>query len=235
VPDRVVITGGAGFLGSHLCDRMITEGHQVICLDNFCTGNPQNIAHLLTHPGFRLIECDVTDYLDVDGTVDAVLHFASPASPKDYLDLPIETLKVGSLGTMNALGLAKVKHARFLLASTSEVYGDPLEHPQGEEYWGNVNPNQTGPINIGSPDELTMHELADRIIAITGADSAVDFIARPEDDPTVRKPRIDLAAAVLGWKPQVGLEDGLSRTIQWFREAQPLAPNLDAHRERTPS
>ena len=137
---RTLITGGAGFLGSHLCDRLIAEGHEVICMDNFITGSPKNVAHLIGNPRFHLIEHDVTNYIYVDGPLDYVLHFASPASPIDYLQLPIQTLKVGALGTHKALGLAKAKDARFLLASTSEVYGDPLVHPQPETYWGNVNP-----------------------------------------------------------------------------------------------
>jgi dTDP-glucose 4,6-dehydratase len=137
---RTLITGGAGFLGSHLCDRFLAEGHDVICMDNFITGNPDNVAHLIGHPGFDLIEHDVTNFIYVEGGLDYVLHFASPASPIDYLKYPIQTLKVGALGTHKALGLAKAKGARFLLASTSEVYGDPLEHPQRETYWGNVNP-----------------------------------------------------------------------------------------------
>ncbi len=137
---RILITGGAGFLGSHLCDRFIAEGYNVICMDNFITGSPDNIAHLLGHPRFEFIQHDVTNYTYVSGDVDYILHFASPASPIDYLKFPIQTLKVGSLGTHKALGLAKAKGARFLIASTSEVYGDPLIHPQPEEYWGNVNP-----------------------------------------------------------------------------------------------
>ncbi len=137
---RSVVTGGAGFLGSHLCEHLLALGHEVLCLDNFVTGGPHNVEHLLEHPGFRLIRCDVTEYVHVPGPVDYVLHFASPASPIDYLKLPVETLKVGSLGTLHALGLSKEKGARFLLASTSEVYGDPLIHPQPESYWGNVNP-----------------------------------------------------------------------------------------------
>jgi dTDP-glucose 4,6-dehydratase len=137
---RIVITGAAGFLGSHLCDRFIHEGHDVIGIDNFLTGSPVNIAHLADNPQFSFIKHDVTEYIDVDGPLDGVLHFASPASPVDYLELPIQTLKVGSLGTHKTLGLAKAKGARYLLASTSEVYGDPLVHPQPETYWGNVNP-----------------------------------------------------------------------------------------------
>ncbi len=137
---RTVVTGGAGFLGSHLCERLIRDGHDVVCLDNFVTGTPANVAHLVAEDGFQLIRCDVTDYVHVPGPVDNVLHFASPASPIDYLHLPIQTLKVGSIGTLHALGLAKDKGARFLLASTSEVYGDPQVHPQAEDYWGHVNP-----------------------------------------------------------------------------------------------
>ena len=137
---RTVITGGAGFLGSHLCDRFLDEGHEVVCIDNFLTGSPDNIGHLMGRPGFQFIKHDVTNYIYVDGPVDYVLHFASPASPIDYLRLPIQTLKVGALGTHKALGLTKKKQARFLLASTSEVYGDPQVHPQRETYWGNVNP-----------------------------------------------------------------------------------------------
>lgn len=137
---RTLITGGAGFLGSHLCDRFVAEGHEVICMDNFVTGSPDNVAHLVGHPRFRLVRHDVTNYIYVAGELDYILHFASPASPIDYLQLPIQTLKVGALGTHNCLGLAKAKGARFLLASTSEVYGDPLVHPQPETYWGNVNP-----------------------------------------------------------------------------------------------
>ncbi|WP_369255555.1 UDP-glucuronic acid decarboxylase family protein [Geodermatophilus amargosae] len=137
---RAVVTGGAGFLGSHLCERLLDRGVEVVCLDNFLTGSPENVVHLVEHPGFRLVRCDVTDFVHVPGPVDLVLHFASPASPLDYLKMPIETLKVGSLGTLHTLGLAHEKGARYVLASTSEVYGDPLVHPQPEEYWGNVNP-----------------------------------------------------------------------------------------------
>jgi dTDP-glucose 4,6-dehydratase len=315
--DRVVITGGAGFLGSHLCERLLSEGHQVVCLDNLSTGTVDNVAHLLENPGFRLIRYDVTDYLHVSGPVDAVLHFASPASPKDYLDLPIETLKVGSIGTLHALGLARAKQARLLLASTSEVYGDPLVHPQGEEYWGNVNPigprgvydeakrfaeamtvayrqthdvdtkivrifntygprmrpndgraiptfirqalsgepvtvagdgqqtrsvcyvddtvegvlrllrsDHAGPMNIGGPAELPVVELARQIISLTGSTSPLRFIDRPQDDPMVRRPRIELAARHLGWKPEVDLADGLRRTIQWFADQAGIAQRL---------
>src|SRR6476660_8550898 len=137
---RVVVTGGAGFLGSHLCDRLLADGHEVVALDNFLTGTPANVEHLLQNDGFRLVKADITDYVHVPGPVDEFLHFAAPASPIDYLQLPIETLKVGSIGTLHALGLAKEKSARFVLASTSEVYGDPQVHPQPESYWGHVNP-----------------------------------------------------------------------------------------------
>ena len=171
---RVMITGGAGFIGSHLCERFLGDGHEVICVDNFITGNPVNVAHLLPEKRFSLIDQDVTQYIYVKGPLDSILHFASPASPVDYLELPIQTLKVGSLGTHKALGLAKEKGARFLLASTSEVYGDPLVHPQNEEYWGNVNP--IGPRGVYDEakrfaEALTMayhrtHGIATRIVRI---------------------------------------------------------------------
>jgi dTDP-glucose 4,6-dehydratase len=306
---RAVVTGGAGFLGSHLCERLLRAGVQVICLDNFLTGAPANIAHLIGEPGFRVIKCDLTDFVHVPGELDLVLHLASAASPADYLRLPVETLKVGSLGTLHALGLAKDKEARFVLASTSEVYGDPLEHPQRETYWGNVNPvgprsvydeakrfaealttayrlscgtdtaivrifnsygprmrpndgraiptfirqalagepltvtgdgSQTrsvcyvedtirgilalaesdaaGPVNIGSPDELSMLELAELIRELTGSSSPIEHIDRPVDDPTVRRPDTTLARELLGWHPRVPLRDGLARTIDWFVE-----------------
>lgn len=306
--ERVVITGGAGFLGSHLSERFLADGCSVVCLDNFSTGSPENVAHLLENPAFRLVRCDVSEYQDVSGPVDAVLHFACPASPVDYLKLPLETLKVGSAGTLHALGLAREKGARFLVASTSEVYGDPLVHPQGEDYWGNVNPvgpravydeskrfsealtvayrkahgvdakivrifntygprmrrsdgraiptfvaqalqgapitvagdgSQTrsvcyvddliegivrmlrsahsGPVNLGNPAELSMLDLAETIRRMTRSESEITFVPRPQDDPTVRQPRIDLAGELLGWKPEVGLADGLERTIAWFR------------------
>uniref|UniRef100_A0A7V2ZK61 SDR family oxidoreductase n=1 Tax=Ignavibacterium album TaxID=591197 RepID=A0A7V2ZK61_9BACT len=169
-----VVTGGAGFLGSHLCDRLISEGFRVICIDNFITGNPDNIAHLFGNDNFIFIKHDVTNFIHVPGKVDYILHFASPASPIDYLKLPIQTLKVGSLGTHKALGLAKEKNAVFLLASTSEVYGDPLIHPQNEDYWGNVNP--VGPRGVYDEakrfaESLTMayhryHGLQTRIVRI---------------------------------------------------------------------
>jgi dTDP-glucose 4,6-dehydratase len=146
VTERAVVTGGAGFLGSHVCERLLAEGTSVICMDNFLTGSPQSVAHLMGRPGFRLLECDVTGFVHVPGDVDLVLHLASAASPIDYLKLPLETLKVGGLGTLHALGLAREKGARFILASTSEVYGDPLQHPQREDYWGNVNP--VGPRSV---------------------------------------------------------------------------------------
>jgi dTDP-glucose 4,6-dehydratase len=304
---RAVVTGGAGFLGSHLCEHLLDRGVEVICLDNFLTGSPGNVLHLMERPGFRLVRCDITDYVHVPGAVDLVLHFASPASPLDYLRMPIETLKVGSLGTLHTLGLAQEKRARYVLASTSEVYGDPLQHPQSEEYWGNVNPvgprgvydeakrfsealttayrtskgadtgivrifntygprmrpddgraiptficqalagrpltvagdgSQTrsicyvddlvtgilalmrsdfpGPVNIGNPDEMSVLELAERIIALTGSSSTVEFVDRPVDDPGVRRPDTTLARQVLGWEPQVPWQDGLARTAEWF-------------------
>ncbi len=305
---RAVVTGGAGFLGSHLCERLLDDGCEVLALDNFLTGTPANVEHLLERDGFRLIRCDVTEYVHVPGPVDHVLHFASPASPIDYLLLPIETLKVGSIGTLHALGVAKEKGSRFLLASTSETYGDPQVHPQPETYWGHVNPvgprgvydeakryaealtmayrrthdidtaivrifntygprmrpndgraiptfirqalrgepvtvagdgSQTrsvcyvddlvdgilrllrcdlpGPVNIGNPHELSMLDLATRITDLAGSSSGIDFIERPVDDPTVRQPDITLARTQLGWSPAVSLDDGLGRTIDWFR------------------
>ena len=305
---RVVVTGGAGFLGSHLCERLLADGCEVVALDNFLTGTPANVEHLLEDPRFRLVRADVTDYVHVPGPVDQVLHFASPASPIDYLQLPIETLKVGSTGTLHALGLAKEKGARFLLASTSETYGDPQVHPQPETYWGHVNPvgprgvydeakryaealtmayrrthgvdtailrifnthgprmrpndgraipaftsqaltgrpitvagdgSQTrsiiyvddlvegimrllrsdlaGPVNIGNPHEVSVLHLAETIKRLVGSDSPIEFIERPVDDPSIRQPDITLAKRELGWEPVVDFEDGLKRTIEWFR------------------
>lgn len=304
---RIVVTGGAGFLGSHLCDRLLAEGHEVIAIDNLITGSVDNIAHVRDQR-FSFIHYDVTNYIYVEGPVDFVFHFASPASPVDYLELPIQTLKVGSLGTHKALGLAKAKNAGFLLASTSEAYGDPLINPQHEEYWGNVNPvgprgvydeakrfaeamtmayhrfhgvdtrivrifNTYGPrnrandgrvvptfvnqairnepltvfgegkqtrsfcyvsdlidgiyrlmqsdehlpVNIGNPDEMTVLEFANRIISLTGSKSPIVYKPLPQDDPTVRRPDITKAKRLLGWEPKVPLEEGLSKTIDYFR------------------
>jgi dTDP-glucose 4,6-dehydratase len=306
--ERVVVTGGAGFLGSHLCERLLDEGCSVVALDNFLTGAPENVAHLFGREGFQLVRCDMTDFVHIPGPVDQILHFASPASPVDYLRYPVQTLKVGSIGTLHALGLAKDKGARLLLASTSETYGDPLIHPQPETYWGHVNPvgprgvydeakrfgealtrayrtsygvdttivrifntfgprmrpddgraiptfirqalagepltvagdgSQTrsvcyvsdlvtgilrllrsdhpGPVNIGNPHEMTVLELAQLIIEITGSTSSIEYVPRPQDDPTVRQPDITLARTVLGWEPTVPVRDGLSRTVEWFR------------------
>ena len=305
---RIVVTGGAGFLGSHLCTRLVEEGHDVVALDNFITGVPENVGHLMESPRFRLIRADVTDYLHVPGQVDLVLHFASPASPIDYLLLPIETMKVGSIGTLHALGLAKERGARFVLASTSETYGDPQVHPQPETYWGHVNPvgprgvydeakrfgealtmayrthhevntgivrifntfgprmrpndgraiptfirqalkgepitvagdgsqtrsvcyvddlvegiwrfaqtDHSGPMNIGNQNEISMLDLARWIAELTESTSEIEFIDRPVDDPGVRRPDITLANTVLGWAPEVPVEKGLLRTIEWFR------------------
>jgi dTDP-glucose 4,6-dehydratase len=318
---RIVITGAAGFLGSHLCDRFLEQGHEIIGMDNFLTGSPDNIAHLKDNPKFSFIEHNVTEYIDVEGPVDGVLHFASPASPVDYLELPIQTLKVGSLGTHKTLGLAKAKGARYLLASTSEVYGDPKVHPQPETYWGNVNPvgprgvydeakrfaeamtmayhryhgvdtrivrifntygprmrpndgrvvsnfivqalrgepltvygegqqtrsfcyatdevkgieklfhsNRTDPTNIGNPVEFTIKQLAEAVIRLTNSSSKIDYRPLPEDDPKVRQPDITIARSVLGWEPEFTLEEGLKKTIPYFRkqveennaEARPL-------------
>ncbi|PWJ25264.1 dTDP-glucose 4,6-dehydratase [Branchiibius hedensis] len=306
---RVVVTGGAGFLGSHLCQTLLARGDTVVAVDNLCTGRAANVAALQANPRFSLITADVVDGLTIDGPVDLVLHFASPASPVDYLRLPIETLRVGSQGTMHALDLAREKGARFLLASTSEVYGDPEIHPQREDYWGNVNPvgprgvydeakrfgeamtmayrstydvdtaivrifntfgprmrpndgraipnfirqalagdpvtvsgdglqtrsicyvddlvagivalagsGEPGPMNIGNPHEVSMLDLAGWVVKLTNSTSPIVHIERPVDDPTVRRPDTTKAHQALGWSPQVDIEDGLERTIAWFRE-----------------
>lgn len=304
-----VVTGGAGFLGSHLCERLLAEGHRVICIDNFLTGARRNIEHLMERDDFRFIEHDVSIPFEVEEDVDYVLHFASPASPIDYLELPIQTLKVGSLGTHNALGLCKAKKARILLASTSEVYGDPLIHPQPETYWGNVNPvgprgvydeakrfaeamvmayhryhgletrivrifntygprmrpndgrvvpafsqqvltgepltvfgdgsqtrsfcfvddliegiyrllmsDRVEPTNIGNPHEMTILEFAKHLLKLTGGRSEIIFKPLPVDDPKTRQPDITLAKKHLGWEPQVPLDQGLSKTLDYFRQ-----------------
>ncbi len=306
---RVLVTGGAGFLGSHLCDRLLAEGHDVIAMDNLITGSTDNIAHLAGNRRFQFIRHDVTDYIYIKGPVDAILHFASPASPIDYLELPIQTLKVGSLGTHNALGLALAKGSRFLLASTSEVYGDPMVHPQQETYWGNVNPigprgvydeakrfaeamtmayhrshgvdtrivrifntygprmrlrdgrvvpnfvgqalrgepltvygegkqtrsfcycldlvdgiyrllmsDESDPVNIGNPMELTIHDFASVINELTGNSGGICFPPLPVDDPKQRQPDITKARTILGWAPKVGLREGMEQTIAWFRD-----------------
>ncbi|HEU5466443.1 MAG TPA: UDP-glucuronic acid decarboxylase family protein [Gemmatimonadales bacterium] len=305
---RLLVTGAAGFLGSHLSDALIARGADVVGMDNFITGNRANIAHLTGNKAWTFIEHDVTKYIDVSGELHGILHFASPASPIDYLELPIQTLKVGSLGTHNALGLAKAKGARFFLASTSEVYGDPLVHPQTEGYWGNVNPigprgvydeakrfaeamtmayhryhkvdtriirifntygprmrphdgrvvsnfivqalagepltvyghgDQTrsfcyvddlvegiirlfergteDPVNIGNPNEFTVRQLAERVIALTGSRSTIVERPLPTDDPKVRKPDISLAKSRLDWEPKIALDEGLRRTIDYFQ------------------
>ena len=306
---RVLITGAAGFLGSHLCDRMIQEGHHVMAMDNLLTGNIKNIEHLFPLKEFEYYHHDVTKFVHVSGKLDYILHFASPASPIDYLQMPIQTLKVGALGTHNLLGLAKDKGARILVASTSEVYGDPLVHPQKEDYWGNVNPvgprgvydeakrfleaitmayhnfhkvetrivrifntygtrmrvndgralpaffsqairgegltvfgdgSQTRsfcyvddlvegiyrlllsdyamPVNIGNPAEITIKAFAEEIIELVGNPRAkIVYRELPEDDPKVRQPDISLARKLLGWEPRVPREDGLRKTLEYFR------------------
>src|SRR5881409_1954792 len=305
---RVLVTGAGGFLGSHLCDRLLALGHRVVGMDNFITGNRSNLEHLKSHPNFQLILHDVANFIEVEGPLEGVLHFASPASPVDYLELPIQTLKVGSLGTHKALGLAKAKGARFLLASTSEVYGDPLVHPQPETYWGHVNPvgprgvydeakrfaeamtmayhryhrldtkivrifntygprmrvndgravpafmsqalrnedvtvfgngsqtrsftyitdlvdgiirlmlsSEHDPINIGNPVEMTIKQIAETIIRMTGATSRIIYKPLPTDDPRQRRPDITRARTLLKWEPKVALEEGLVKTIDYFR------------------
>ncbi len=306
---RTLVTGGAGFLGSHLCDKLIKEGHEVICMDNLSTGDMDNISHLTNNDKFHFIKYNVTEYVHVNGPLDNILHFASPASPIDYLEMPIQTLKVGSLGTHKALGLTKEKKARFLLASTSEVYGDPLVHPQSEDYYGNVSPigprgvydeakrfaeaitmayhryhgidtrivrifntygprmrmndgrvvpaflcqalkgeditvfgdgkqtrsfcyvsdliegiyrllmsDETNPVNIGNPTEMTVLAFAQEVIRITGSKSKIIFNPLPQDDPKVRQPDISKSKQVLGWEPKVSLEDGLQETLAFFKE-----------------
>jgi dTDP-glucose 4,6-dehydratase len=305
---KAVITGGAGFLGSHLCERIVAEGWDVLALDSLLTGSASNLAAIHAHERFSFEEYNVTNYLFVEGRVEWVLHFASPASPRDYLEHPIHTLKVGALGSLRALGLAKAKGAGFMLASTSEVYGDPKVHPQPEDYWGNVNPvgprgvydeakryaeaiamayhrahgvpvriarihntygprmrrsdgravpnfidqsltgvpltvhgdgsqtrslcyvddlidgifrllvsDETGPMNIGNPHEVSVLELAKLVLTLAESDSEIVFEERPVDDPEVRCPDISLAKDRLGWEPQVPLEEGLRRTIAWAR------------------
>ncbi len=305
---RILITGGAGLIGSHLCDYFLARGEEVVAIDNFITGSPDNIAHLKDNPRFHFIRQDVTDYIRVDGYIDAVLHFASPASPVSYMAYPIQTLKVGALGTHKACGLARAKGARFLLASTSEVYGDPLVHPQREDYWGNVNPigprgvydeakrfaeamtlayhrahnvdvrivrifntygprnalddgrvvpnfigqalrgepltvhgdgsqtrsfcyvsdlvegiacllasNETMPVNLGNPNETTILTFAEKINALTRNKAGIVFRPRGIDDPNRRCPDISKARNILGWEPKVSLDEGLEKTIAYFK------------------
>lgn len=310
---RVLITGGAGFIGSHLCDLLLDQGHLVMAMDNLITGSLQNIAQHRGNPDFSFVNCDVTQYLSVEGPLDAVVHLAALPSPVDYLEMPIKTLKVGALGTYHALGLAKAKQALFLLASTSEVYGDPLEHPQREDYWGNVNPvgprgvydeskrfaealtmayhrthglrtriarifntygprmrlkdgrvvpnfvcqalrgepltvyddgsrtrsfcyvsdliegldrllncDEPTPVNLGNPDEMTILEFARAVLRLSGSSSEISFVVptdeRTRDDPQTRQPDVSKAQRLLGWVPKIGLEEGLAKTIDWFRD-----------------
>ena len=305
---KVLITGAAGFLGSHLCDRFIKEGFQVIGMDNLITGDLKNIQHLFKLEQFEFYHHDVTKFINIPGHLDYILHFASPASPIDYLKIPIQTLKVGAMGTHNCLGLAKVKDARILVASTSEVYGDPLVHPQAEEYWGNVNPvgprgvydeakrymesitmayhtfhgvdtrivrifNTYGPrmrlndgralpafigqalrsedltvfgngsqtrsfcyiddlvdgvyrlllsdyhmpINIGNPDEISLKNFAEEILALTGNKVKIIYKPLPVDDPAQRQPDITKAKKLLGWEPKISRKDGLKVTYEYFK------------------
>jgi len=310
---RSLVTGGAGFLGSHICEYLLKKGHEVICMDNLLTGSIVNIEQIHSEQ-FKFIKHDVTNYVYVEGPLDYVLHFASPASPKDYLQLPIQTMKVGAMGTHKALGLAREKKATFLLASTSEVYGDPKEHPQREDYWGNVNPvgprgvydeakrfaealtmayyryhavdtkivrifNTYGPrmrphdgraiptfipqalrheaisvfgdgsqtrsfcfvddlvdgiyrllisdyhepVNIGNPHEMTIKEMAETVVQMTGSSSKIIYKPLPVDDPQIRQPDITRAKQLLGWQPKIGLEEGLQHTIAWFQRQQEFA------------
>ena len=325
---RAVITGGAGFIGTHLCRSLLAAGTQVLCVDNFLTSSPANVDALRAEPGCRLLEADVAEGLQADGDVDLVVHLASPASPADYQRYPLATLDAGSRGTRNALELAARTGARFVLASTSEVYGDPAVSPQAEGYWGNVNPvgprsvydeskrfaeamtaayrrvgradtgiarifntygpgmrpgdgrvvptfacqalrglpltvagdgSQTrslchvddtvrgilavadsdlaGPVNIGNPDEATVAQIAERVIALSGSLSGIEYIPLPEDDPLVRCPDITLAGEALGWQPEIGWREGLSATLAWFSarlEAGALDTSaLDGDRQRT--
>src|SRR5215471_1782558 len=305
---RYLVTGGAGFIGSHLCESFLNRGHEVLCMDNYSTGARQNIGGFLKNPRFRFIDHNVSRYIEVQEPLDYILHFASPASSVDYLELPIPTLKVGALGTHNTLGLAKAKGSVYLLASTSEVYGDPLVRPQNEEYWGNVNPigprgvydeakrfaeamtmayyryhglntrivrifNTYGPrmrmrdgrvvpnfisqalkgepltiygqgeqtrsfqyvddlitgihrllesqehlpVNIGNPHEMTVLQFAKKILELTGSKSSIEYQLLPQDDPQVRQPDISKAKRILNWGPKVSLEEGLAKTIEYFR------------------
>ena len=305
---RTLITGGAGFIGSHLCDALIAQGHNTVCVDNLSTGRLQNIGHLLDRPEFEFVEADVTEALDLPGHFDAVAHLASPASPPHYLRLALETLAVGSRGTENALRLAQRHTARFVLASTSEVYGEPAVHPQSEEYWGNVNPigprsvydeakrfaeaitsayrrmhglntgivrifntygprmsaadgrivpnfitqalngepltmygdgsqtrsfcyvddlvrglilmlhsDEPGPVNLGNPEEFTVADFAQLVLRVTGSSSRVEYRPLPADDPSRRCPVISRARRVLGWQPEISCEEGIRRTVDWFR------------------
>jgi dTDP-glucose 4,6-dehydratase len=304
---RTLITGGAGFLGSHLSEYLVNKGHEVVCMDNLITGSKQNISGIKSG-NFHFVNHNVSEFIELDGNLDYILHFASPASPIDYLELPIQTLKVGALGTHNALGVAKAKNATFLLASTSEVYGDPLVHPQTEEYWGNVNPigprgvydeakrfaeaitmayhrthgvntkivrifntygprmrindgraipnflkqaltgddltiygngsqtrsfcyvsdlvegiyrllmsHQHDPVNIGNPIEMTIQQMADKILQATQSQSKIVHVSLPEDDPKTRQPNITLAKKLLDWEPKVSLDEGLESTLEYFK------------------
>ncbi|HIJ49902.1 MAG TPA: SDR family oxidoreductase [Nitrospinae bacterium] len=305
---RTLVTGGAGFLGSHLCEYLVNKGHEVVCMDNLITGSKKNISGIKSG-NFHFVNHNVSEFIDLDGDLDYILHFASPASPIDYLELPIQTLKVGALGTHNALGVAKAKNATFLLASTSEVYGDPLVHPQPEGYWGNVNPigprgvydeakrfaeaitmayhrthgintkivrifntygprmrikdgraipnflkqaltgedltiygngsqtrsfcyvtdlvegiyrllmsDQHEPVNIGNPIEMTIQQMADKILQATQSKSKIVQVPLPEDDPKTRQPNITLAKKLLDWAPKVSLDEGLGSTLEYFKQ-----------------
>src|SRR5229473_1758627 len=236
---RAVVLGGAGFIGSHLVDRLLGAGHEVVAVDSYLTGRRENLAHLRGAPRFHLVEHDVCRPIPVVGPAGVVFNLASPASPLDYERLPLETLEVGSAGTRNALDLARAAGAVMVQASTSEVYGDPLEHPQRETYFGNVNPVgpracyvddlvegllalwQRGdglPVNLGNPDEFTLLELAEAVRRAAGGGGKVRSVRPlPENDPRQRRPDISRARSLLGWEPRVPLDRGLQATIEWFR------------------
>jgi nucleoside-diphosphate-sugar epimerase len=214
---RCLITGGAGFIGSHLCEYLLARGFYVICMDSLLTGAVANIVRLHSER-FEFIKHDVTNYIYIDGPIDYIFHLASPASPVDFERLPIPILKVGALGTHKVLGLAKAKEARFLLASTSEVYGDPLSDMVDGLYRLMMS-DVTEPVNIGNPQEMTVFELAKTILELTGNHSEILFKPLPVDDPRVRQPDISRARTLLGWEPQVSLAEGLQHTIAYFRAA----------------